>query len=349
MNRMRLWILFLVIGLLPLAADVAADELTSVAGKVTFGAEKTPISGVRVAAYPLDSSQLRGEAAFNSTLTDADGTFTVQLPAGSYYFVAQNQELYCYYGRNPVTVPTAGLNGMNMSLVSKNPPLPTVEPRVNNGLLGQLSFRGKPLSGAIVTVYTDLNQQLKGMGLGMTAPTDERGIFEAEVQPGTYYLVARKRNSGAFMGPLRSGDYFGFYAGNPLVIREGELARVAIAMLEVPEKVGRLADSMFGETSISGRVVDEQGQPLAGLRVLLYDNPMMLNRPLYVSQPTAADGGFVLSFPSGGTYFLAARDVLGGPPQPGQLYGRYLGSRDGSIKVKTGQKLSEVEVIVESM
>jgi hypothetical protein len=183
----------------------------------------------------------------------------------------------------------------------------------------------------------------------MTAPTDDQGIFEAEVQPGTYYLVARKRNSGQFMGPLRDGDYFGFYPANPLVVKEGELARVAVAMLEVPEKVSRLADSMFGATSISGKVVDAVGQPVVGIRVLLYGDQMMLNRPLYVSQPSAADGSFILSFPNGGIYYLAARDVLGGPPAPGQMYGRYLGSRDGSVRVRSGQKLSGIELVVEKM
>ncbi len=40
----------------------------------------------------------------------------------------------------------------------------------------------------------------------------------------------------------------------------------------------------------------------------------MLNRPEFVSQPTGKDGKFVISFPQGGAYFLAARDMLGGTP-----------------------------------
>lgn len=324
-------------------------EVATVSGKVTVGAQKDPVSGVRVDAYPIDSQHLRGAAPFASGLTTADGLFNLELPLGSYYFIAQGEELYCYYGRNPVTVPKGGVVEMNLSLVTKNPPISTVEPRVKSGLFGQLTYNGEPLEGAVVTVYTDLNRQLKGLGLGMTAPTDAQGIFEAEMQPGTYYLVARKRNSGALMGPLRDGDFFGFYAANPLLIKEGELARVAIAMLEVPQKVSRLADSLFGETSISGKVVNAAGQPVAGIRALLYSDPMMLNRPLYVSQPSAADGSFVLSFPNGGIYFLAARDALGGPPVPGQMYGRYLGSPDSSVRLRSGQKMTNIELLVEKM
>ncbi len=347
---LRLIVLSLISLLLILPiTSVAATDISTVAGKVTVGSEKQPVAGIKISAYPLDSQHLTGAAPFSAELTGKDGLFSFKLPPGSYYFIAEGEELYCYYGRNPVTVPAAGVEGMNMSLVAKKPAMPAVEPRVKTGLLGQLTYNGEPLAGAVVTVYTDLNTQLKGMGLGMTAPTDKQGIFEAEMPPGTYYLVARKRNSGAMMGPLRDGDYFGFYPANPLQIKEGELARVAIAMLEVPEKVSRLADSLFGETSISGKVVDVDGAPVVGIRVLLYNDPMMLNRPLYVSQPSAADGSFVISFPTGGSYFLAARDVLGGPPGPGQLYGRYLGSRDGSVRLRSGEKLNDIVLTVEQM
>ena len=348
MLRLFVFFVFCFFLILP-AATFAVSETAPVAGKVTVGSEKKPAAGIRIAAYPVDSTHLSGEPPFSAELTGDDGLFNFALPPGSYFFIAEGDDLYCYYGRNPVTVPAAGVAGMNMSLVTKKPSMPAVEPRVKTGLLGQLTYNGEPLAGAVVTVYTDLNSQLKGMGLGMTAPTDEQGIFEAEIPPGTYYLVARKRNSGAFMGPLRDGDYFGFYPANPLQIKEGELSQIAIAMLEVPEKVTRLADSLFGETSISGKVVDADGTPVAGIRVLLYNDPMMLNRPLYVSQPSADDGSFVISFPTGGSYFLAARDVLGGPPGPGQLYGRYLGSPDGSLRLRSGDKLSDIVLTVEQM
>ena len=56
-----------------------------------------------------------------------------------------------------------------------------------------------------------------------------------------------------------------------------------------------------------------------------------------------------MSFPQGGTYWLAARNQLGGPPMPGQLYGRYVGSQDGSVRVKTGEGLENIELVVERM
>ncbi len=330
-------------------SSASAAPLASVAGKVTVGSEKTPMSGVRVLAWPVDSPTLAEETPHTSSPSTADGLFQLQLPPGAYYFIAEGNELYCFYGRNPVTVPESGIEGMNLSLVKRQPPSPPWAPQVDTGVLGQLTFEGKPLAGAVLQIYTDLNTQLKGMGLGMTAPSDANGYVEAPLPPGTYYLVARKRSSGSFAGPLQVGDFFGYYADNPLVVKEGEVAKIPIAMVEVPEKVARLADTLFGQTSIGGRILDAGGSPVSGVRVLLYPDPMMLNRPLYVSQPSMADGRFVLSFPEGGVYYLAARNNLGGAPAPGELYGRISGSRDSSVRVRTGQALQGVELVVEMM
>ena len=346
MQRLLIAVLF---GLAVGWSAAAAAERATVAGKLTVGSEKAPVAGVEVWAYPADRVHLRGAPPYRSDASGADGRFRLELPVGSYYFLAAGEELYAFYGRNPVTVVAGGLQGLNLSLVPRHPPLPEAEPLQQSGIVGQLSYRGAPLAGAVVTLYPDLNTELKGMGLQMTLPTGDDGRFEVPALPGTYYLVARKRSSGALRGPLQAGDYFGYYPANPLLIREGELARVAIAMVEVPEKVSELADQIFGETSVAGRVVDLEGTPVAGVRVLLYDDQMMLNRPLYVSQPSGPDGRFVLSFPRGGVYYLSARNHLGGPPAPGELYGRYQETPDSSIRLENGEKLTDIRILVEPL
>jgi hypothetical protein len=83
--------------------------------------------------------------------------------------------------------------------------------------------------------------------------------------------------------------------------------------------------------------------------VLLYDDSVMFNRPLYVSQKTGADGRYQLSFPKGGHYYLAARNELGGTPAPGEFYGRYQGSPDHSIDIKTGKVLKGIEIVVDEV
>lgn len=318
-----------------------------VTGKVTLAGGG--VAGLRVSAYPLDVMDFSGDAVAVTEPTGDDGKFSLNLEVGQYYFFAEGTDYFTYYGRNPVSVPRDGITEMNLTLARRDTALPTTEPLITEGLSGQINFSGKPLAGAIISIYPDLNTQLKGMGYGMSTPTDENGYFELPLPAGTYYLVARKRANGQMTGPLSSGDHFGYFAGNPLMVKAGVVNRIGIDMVEVPEKVSRLADTMFGKTSIHGKVLNAVGSAVVGVRVLLYADETMLNRPLYVSQPSAADGSYVLSFPKGGTYFLAARNKLGGAPGPGELYGRYNGSQDGSIRVRTGQKLEDIDLLVQEM
>jgi hypothetical protein len=338
---------FLGLIILQLAASLACAELTTVSGKVAVESEGA--AGIRVSAWPLATRSFAGEAPRISDPSAADGSFSLKVEPGEYYFIADGKKHFGYYGRNPLNVAPGGYPDLKLNLSLKKTAESEVEPFVETGVLARASLNGEPLSGVVLAVYTDLTSQLKGLGFGMSAPSEAAGDIEVPLSPGTYYLVARKRNSGQHSGPLRAGDFFGYYAGNPLIVKEGEVARIGIDMLEVPQKVERLADKMFGQTSVRGRILNAVGSPVSGVRVLLYSDDTMLNRPLYVSQPSNAKGEYVLSFPKGGAYFLAARDKLGGAPGPGELYGRYTGSQDSSIRIKAGQALTGVDLLVEEM
>ncbi len=338
--------LSIVILMLSLVTPVVAG-LVPVSGKVAVAGQG--IAAIRVSAWPVSATDFTGEAPYLSAPSDKAGRFELDVEPGEYYFIAAGASEFGYYGRNPININHQGTHDLKLTLSLRQPPIPEDEPMVETGVLGRISLHGQPITGVVLTVYTDLNTQLKGMGLGMTAPSDETGYVEMALSAGTYYLVARKRNSGQFSGPLQAGDFFGYYAGNPLVIKEGEVARIGIDMVEVPQKVERLAGKLFGQTSVRGRILNAVGSPVAGVRVLLYADAVMLNRPRYVSQPSNAAGEYVLSFPKGGTYYLAARDKLGGAPGPGELYGRYIGSQDSSIQIKTGQALRGIDLLVEEM
>lgn len=271
------------------------------------------------------------------------------LPPGEYYFLARGEKVFSFYGRNPVAVPVEGLSGLNLGMVATGGDPPGEEPFVATGVAGRVLHDGQPLSGATVYVYTDLTSRLKGMGYVMAGPTDEAGFFEAGLPAGTYYLLARRRHGPTGVGPLQAGDFIGYYSSNPLSIKEGEVSRVAISMLEVPEKVETMEANLFGRTSIQGRILDRTGRPVPGARAVLYEDAQMFNRPLHVSRPTGRDGVYVLSFPYGGTYYLAGRDSLGGAPAPGDLYGTYDASPDHSLDIETGQNLRDMDIVVEEM
>lgn len=330
---------------LPAAPDTALKD--GVSGKLMVAGQ--PQAGAWLEAYPATTASLGGQAPFRSGKTGADGRYRLGLPPGEYYLFGRGDGLFCYYGRNPVSVPEGGLRDLNLSLVAEDASRPDNEPFIDSGVLGRVSHQGRALPGATIYAYLDLHSQLKGMGYVMVGPTGPDGIFEASLPAGRYYLLARKRQSGSSVGPLSAGDFVGYYPGNPVQVGEGEVLRFSIPMLEVPEKVDKLAASLFGSTVLRGVIRDTDGQPLAGVRAVLYDDPQMLNRPLYVSQPTGADGAFVLSFPHGGSYYLAARNTLGGAPAPGDLYGTWDGNPDHVLKIKTGQSRDGLEIKMEKI
>jgi hypothetical protein len=326
----------------------ARSDAALLSGKVMVG--DAALAGARVEAVPLTAASLTGDEGVRSAPTSSAGEFALELAPGRYYLLARGRAAFAYYGRNPLSVPEGGVEKINLLAVPDNLPAPDVTAvNFDTGFVGRVTEAGQPVSGAVVMVYTDLSSQLKGLGLLMSQPTGADGYFEIPLSAGTYYLVVRKRSSGMMAGPLRAGDLFGYYPANPVEVQESQLLAVAIPVISVPDKVERYAATLFGNTSISGRILDSTGKPVAGAQAVLYEDPSMLNRPLFVSQKTSADGAFVLSFPDGGTYYLAARDTLGGTPAPGDLYGRYNGTPDHSIKITSGKTLSKIDITVEEV
>lgn len=318
-----------------------------VAGKLTL--ETRGIAGVRLFAWPLSTLTLSGEAPHRSAPTGEDGRYLLELPPGEYWLLAEGKDHYAFYGRNPVMVPPQGLTDINIGLLPRDLPLPDGKgAMVATGVYGRVSADGKGLEGATVYLYPDLTSQLKGMGLAM-AVTGPEGLFEVEAPAGTYYLLVRHRRGQQVTGPLRAGDFVGYCAGNPLKVLEGKVLRVAVPAFQVPARVETRPESLFGTTSIRGRIIDKAGKPVAGVRALVYEDPKMLNRPLHLSQPTGADGLFILSLPHGGTWYLGARNTLGGAPAPGDLIGTFDGRPDHAVVVENGKELGGIDIVMEEM
>ncbi|PNU20538.1 hypothetical protein C2E25_06585 [Geothermobacter hydrogeniphilus] len=202
-----------------------------------------------------------------------------------------------------------------------------------------------PLEGAYLYIYQK-GMDLYGPAMTVSRPTGPDGSFELSLPPGDYIAVARKRKNGEAAGPVRAGDYkSGFInltaAGNPI-----ELTVAA------PVKIGdeRRLTSALPEsgTGISGMIRDADGKPVEGARIHVYDHVQMSERPKYVSEKTGPDGHYLIYLPSGGTYYLAARDKFGGPPQIGDLYGRYdQGTIEPSaVVVRDGEILKNIDITV---
>jgi len=151
-------------------------------------------------------------------------------------------------------------------------------------------------------------------------------------------------------GPLRKGDLFGYYPGNPVTIAGGSVPRIAIPATLLKFRNAPVWSAGYeAPASIEGRIVDKAGRPVRGVYAALYDNPDLLNRPVFLSDVTGADGIYRLPVPIPGKYYLGARSVYGGSPAPGDLYGRYEGNPEHVVTLREGDHRTGVDLTVDAL
>jgi hypothetical protein len=326
--------------LLP-AGPAVGEEITGVRGRVALKGEVVP--GVVVLAYRDFDSGLQSAPEAISSGTNAEGIYELPLPAGSWFLVAAKTEspglaglregdLFCFYGGNPVRVePGRSTNvGFNLVRVGVDPP-----PDAAYGVSGAVFDEdGKPLAGAVVYFYESSADGFKGIP-GFFARTGEDGTFHARLRKGTFFAVARKRESGDLFGPTQIGDRFAYYVRNPVTLAEGGPTRGirldAVRRLSMLEKFEGFPAADRG-IAVRVRIVDGSGKPVAGVRALAYKGSGMTGHPEYVSGKTGDDGIAELTVAVEGVYHLLARENLGGPAE-GELYGKYGGTKDHSVNI----------------
>jgi hypothetical protein len=204
-----------------------------------------------------------------------------------------------------------------------------------------------PVDEVYVQVYAK-GADLKSPPLQTIGPTTADGKFSVSLEPGEYQLVARKRKGGLGSGPVMEGDLKSPPYGPVTIVSGGSYT----FDLVLEPKIGNLKEAPLaaavGKTGIEGRIVDEDGKQVEGIRIQIYTYSQMSERPKYVSEKTGPDGRYLIALPAGGTYYLAARDKFGGPPKLGDLYGRYdQGTIEPSaVVVKEGELLKDVNITV---
>ncbi len=356
------------------------------AATVRAAFREAPLPGARVTWRRSPAAETPVAAA----VTDGEGNAAFVLGPGRYFLVAEWRgdgdyarpvapgDRFAYFGGNPVSIgaaggpaagalPSAGFTAPLAPGFGPPPARPVREfllsleefdaprpgPAAEGALAGVAGFvlsGGAPVAGAFVSAYLKPDGGFRDMGFAASAPTAGDGTYVLDLPPGRYYLVARKRAAGGLAGPMRKGDFFGYYAGNPVTVAPGRLSRAdipvtAIRLRNVPFYSGEAAAAAY----IEGRIVGRDGKPRAGVYAALYANPELLNRPLFLSDVTGADGRYRLAVPVAGTYFLGARTGYGGSPAPGDLYGRYEGNAAHSVTVRDGDRLTGVDIAVEEV
>jgi hypothetical protein len=328
---------------LPLAAEV-------IEGRVMLADQ--PLPGVTVRAFAtLDHA---GAAVAVSAPSSEDGSYRLELPPGSYALFGwpADRARFAFCGRNPVTV-EAGAKPLWIGMQAVPVTAPTTAPYADPysaAIEGQALLDGKPAAGAYVYLYLDPGEDLKGQGYRMSAPTAADGYFSFDGLPeSNYYLAVRKRQDGQKVGPVREGDLYGLYPGNPLTARAGVSTRLTVHLaVKAKDAVEAETFGRGGGPVLRGRVVDAAGQGVGNVHVFAYtDRVIGHQRPAALSTPTGADGTFTVNLPAPGTYYVGARQLYGDSPAPGELFGMFEASADHGLTVGGGEIRDKLTIVVE--
>ena len=352
----------LVLSLLAVLAPVACFALDTgtLKGKVTT--QGKPLEGAKIYFYKSYEGGFRGKADAEAGPTGPDGLFEIAPPAGRYFILARKSsagagsdlaagDLFAYFGGNPVTLgegKTINL-GINCSPIvdagEKHKPGGT-------GIRGKVLQDGLPLDRARVTLYQDGETIFRGIGYASVL-TDKEGEFSFNLEEGKFYVVARKRVGDDKMGPLGEGGFFGYAHENPVEVKKDLYTVITlntstklVKVKEGSQDITLGGTAKAGETVISGVVRNRAGKPVAGVYASAYRDSMMTQKPDFISL-TGADGVYSIDLTEGGEYFISARNTIGGPAERGDLLGRYDGTEDHSVKIKTGEKLRGIDVVVD--
>ncbi len=344
--------------LLTLALLLFVQACTSgesgVEGQLLF--EQQPLSQARVEFY-LKSGNERSSSPFSVATTDTSGAFRATLPVGEYYLVGKKKEqgggvnrmLMSEYPQNPVVVKKSytAIKPLRLKEVGFEGAISADGKTSANG---QLLLAGEALVDAFIYVYTR-GDALTGPAYGQVVRADEQGRFTLKLAAGRYWLAARKRNDGSRVGNPETGDLNGEYPGNPLVLKAGEQRQLepwTLAPVTSSAKQRRLTKGKFTRTTtwLSGRVIDEEQAPVAGIYLFAYRDNRMIGKPNFISSPTTANGQFTIYLEKGGEFFVGARSTFGGPLEPGEWVGTYDDRPDHGIEVRLNEATDLGDILV---
>lgn len=320
----------------PAEAGRPVKNYAGIAGKVVR--DGRPVAGARVHVFREAAANLRSEGFSFSAPTDGDGRFSLHLAPGRYYLTTKKtaapfpatepaaDDLYGYYGGNPVTLVEGA--ELTVNVQATRVAAVTSGPYSNAGtalLTGRIAGPDGPVAGARIYLYPDAANDFRGPDLfgpqgAVPGGTDGEGRFEVEAPPGNYYLVATRRSDDQ-LGPLRVGDLFGFAAGNPLHLEDGQKTVVDVEMVQKLRSPQEDTPEVGQLTDLRGIIRDEAGAPLADVYAFAFTEPYPVGTiPPFRSRLTAGDGAFVLPLAGPGVYYVGARGGHGGPPRPGEWH-----------------------------
>ncbi|TAL16887.1 hypothetical protein EPN96_07705 [bacterium] len=306
--------------------------------------ENRGFTGARVYAYLPESFTGGGEPVPAGTAeSGVNGRFSMELPEGKYILLARAPGKFAWFGRNPLKV-SAHQRGLSLPLVAAEGVTTAAVAEGEENIRGRVLLGGKPAAGVRVSAHLRADAGFRGQPYASSALTASDGEYKLALDPGVYFITARKRATGLEVGPLTPGDLFGVLPELPLKVGRGKEQKSDIELVELPsyEQQARYRTRF---AKLEGTIRTGEGNPAEGFRACLYDNPRMLGEPLAISAPTGPDGRFTISVSVVGRYYLGAREHLGGPPVSGERVGFARDAPEG-YEIAPGKVFESLEVIL---
>lgn len=225
-----------------------------------------------------------------------------------------------------------------------------------SGIYGKVVHHktNEPLEKAYIYAYVG-NPEARAAALGIVGITDHLshgsdndGDYKLDLPPGRYYVVARKRQSGANFGPLKPGDLYDHTLGRKaIVVKKGKYLRCDFKLRRLTEPLffqGLSVSERVTNQGITGRLLDENGVHIPGTFAMAYKDDDMYRLPDFASTVSDDDGNYTIYLPKGGRYWIAARTYSMRVPDQGEPFGRYEGSDDHSVVVKDDEFLKDIDI-----
>jgi len=295
---------------------VAGGEIRGV-----FVAHLLPVAGAKVRAYRSVAQGFWTDEYAAEARTDENGLFRLLVPPGRYFVAGRADSaagpLFAFPGRNPVRVALRQTAEIGLPSVAMPPRVDAAKSDSSRPVLRVLATRdGRPEEGVAVTLYRPESPDFRGAGEASSV-TGRDGMAVFLLPAGAYIPVARKRTSGATVGMLDEGGFFGVDPYSPVKLSAGTEVTVAIPLFE---KVGLLADEPEGAPLDAGASYRVEGRadlgrmPAEGHVAYFYRPPETIGRPLARSSTVESDGRFTVLLPAPGEYLVFLRRAMPGLP-----------------------------------
>lgn len=341
----------LVLALLFTLACTAPVPEGHVTGTVTWQGQ--PIAMALVEAYPRPERDPT-TPPIGETASAEDGSFRLALPPGEYWLwarasvagAARDLRLVGQAAANPLRL-GSGDSLAAMVIMEDATGFASATGPAGTGVRGSVS--GAPPRQVTVYAYPGRIPRPTGPGFRAAVQASADGTFHLDVAPGDYTLAARWRASGTDHGGVLPEDQVavGFATVTPGQYLQTEPLYLRPVDPALWAQLGGAGPATA--TWIAGRVIDAEGKPRAGIRVLVFDDPRMAGKPLALSPPTGDHGLFRVYLPGSGRFFLGARSRIGGPASPGEWTGAYRGEEGDGLRLSDGAQRDDVEIRVQEV